>query len=200
MLLFGEDVGPKGGVYGVTRGLHKRAGAAHVFDTLLDERAILGLALGAGLLGLLPVPEIQYLAYLHNALDQIRGEAASMQFFSPGQFQNPVVMHIAGYGYQEGFGGHFHNDDAVGALRDIPGLIIASPSRRDDAAAMLRTCAAAAAAEGRVCLFLEPIALYRTGDLHARGDGGWLRPSRRRSWAGGHVPLVRDRTYGEGTI
>ena len=139
LLVFGEDVGPKGGVYGVTRGLHKRAGAARVFDTILDEQAILGLAIGAGQLGLLPVPEIQYLAYVHNALDQIRGEAASMQFFSQGRFRNPMVVRIAGYAYQKGFGGHFHNDDSVAALRDIPGLVIASPSRGDDAAAMLRT-------------------------------------------------------------
>src|SRR6266545_463091 len=68
MLVFGEDVARKGGVYGVTRGLAQRFGAARVFDTLLDEQSILGLALGAGLAGLLPVPEIQYLAYLHNAV------------------------------------------------------------------------------------------------------------------------------------
>jgi len=72
MLVFGEDVARKGGVYGVTRGLLARFGAGRVFDTVLDEQSILGLALGAGLTGLLPVPEIQYLAYLHNAADQIR--------------------------------------------------------------------------------------------------------------------------------
>ncbi len=196
MLVFGEDVGPKGGVYGVTRGLHKRAGAARVFDTILDEQAILGLAIGAGQLGLLPVPEIQYLAYVHNALDQIRGEAASMQFFSQGRFKNPMVVRIAGYAYQKGFGGHFHNDDSVAALRDIPGLVIASPSRGDDAAAMLRTCAGAARSEGSVCLFLEPIALYRTADLHAPGDGLWASPYRPSPE---HVPIGRARVHGEGS-
>ena len=200
LMVFGEDVAVKGGVYGVTRGLRKRAGAARVFDTLLDEQSILGLALGAGLTGLLPVPEIQYLAYLHNAEDQIRGEAATMQFFSAGQYRNPAVVRVASYGYQEGFGGHFHNDNAVGALRDIPGLVIASPARPDDAAAMLRTCAAAAAADGRVCVFLEPIALYHTRDLHDPGDGGWLAPyPPPSSWAAGHVPLASGRTYGDGT-
>ena len=126
-LLFGEDVARKGGVYGVTRGLMKKVGPARVFDTLLDEQAILGLALGAGTSGLLPIPEIQYLAYLHNAADQIRGEGATLQFFSNRQYRNPMVVRIAGYGYQKGFGGHFHNDNAIGALRDIPGLVIASP-------------------------------------------------------------------------
>ena len=66
-----------------------------MFDTLLDEQSILGLALGAGLAGLLPVPEIQYLAYLHNAADQIRGEAATLSFFSQGQYRNPLVLRLA---------------------------------------------------------------------------------------------------------
>jgi 2-oxoisovalerate dehydrogenase E1 component len=200
LLVFGEDVAVKGGVYGVTRGLLKQAGAARVFDTVLDEQAILGLALGAGLTGLLPVPEIQYLAYLHNAEDQLRGEAATLQFFSRGQFRNPAVVRVASYAYQEGFGGHFHNDNAVGVLRDVPGLVIASPARPDDAAAMLRTCAAAAAVDGRVCVFLEPIALYHTRDLHTEGDGGWLAPyPDPAGWAAGHVALGQARTYGDGT-
>ena len=79
----------KGGVYGVTRGLQKKAGAARVFDSLLDEQSILGLALGAGVSGLLPIPEIQYLAYLHNAEDQLRGEAASLSFFSQAAYTQP---------------------------------------------------------------------------------------------------------------
>ncbi|MFY9774805.1 MAG: transketolase C-terminal domain-containing protein, partial [Trebonia sp.] len=196
MCVFGEDVGRKGGVYGVTKGLQRRFGPARVFDTLLDEQSILGVALGGGLTGLLPVPEIQYLAYLHNAEDQIRGEAATQQFFSAGQFRNPMVVRVAGYAYQKGFGGHFHNDNAVGALRDIPGLVIASPARPDDAVAMLRTCLAAAAEDGSVCVFLEPIALYHTRDLHDDGDGGWLAgyPA-----PGAHVPAGRARSYGDGT-
>jgi len=196
MCVFGEDVGRKGGVYGVTKGLQRRFGPARVFDTLLDEQSILGVALGGGLTGLLPVPEIQYLAYLHNAADQVRGEAATQQFFSAGQFRNPMVVRIAGYAYQKGFGGHFHNDNAVGALRDIPGLVIASPARPDDAVAMLRTCLAAAAEDGSVCVFLEPIALYHTRDLHDDGDGGWLAPY---PTPGAHVPAGRARSYGDGT-
>jgi 2-oxoisovalerate dehydrogenase E1 component len=193
MCVFGEDVGRKGGVYGVTKGLQRRFGASRVFDTLLDEQSILGVALGGGLAGLLPVPEIQYLAYLHNAEDQLRGEAATEQFFSAGQFRNPLVLRLAGYGYQKGFGGHFHNDNAVGVLRDIPGLVTASPARPDDAAAMLRTCLASAAVDGSVCVFLEPIALYHTRDLHDEGDGGWLAP-----YPEACVPLGQARTYGDG--
>jgi 2-oxoisovalerate dehydrogenase E1 component len=174
VILFGEDVGRKGGVYNVTNGLQRRFGAGRVFDTLLDETSILGIAQGAGHIGLLPVPEIQYLAYVHNALDQIRGEAASLQFFSSGQFRNPMVVRLPGLAYQKGFGGHFHNDNSIGALRDIPGLVLAVPSRGDDAARMLRSALAMAAEDGRVIAFIEPIALYHEKDLHADGDGGWL--------------------------
>jgi 2-oxoisovalerate dehydrogenase E1 component len=173
-LLFGEDVAQKGGVYTVTKGLHKAYGNKRVFNTLLDETVILGLAQGFGNMGLLPLPEIQYLAYFHNACDQIRGEAASLQFFSNGQYRNPMVMRIASLGYQRGFGGHFHNDNSITALRDIPGLVVGCPSRGDDAATMLRTMAALAKVDGRVCAFLEPIALYMAKDLYEPGDGQWL--------------------------
>ncbi len=175
-LVFGEDVAQKGGVYTVTKGLHRAFGNKRVFNTLLDETMILGLAQGYANMGLLPVPEIQYLAYFHNACDQLRGEAASLQFFSNDQFRNPMVVRIAGLGYQRGFGGHFHNDNSFAALRDIPGLVVGCPSRGDDAALMLRTLAALARVDGRVSVFLEPIALYMTKDLHAAGDGGWLFP------------------------
>ncbi|MEP7082604.1 MAG: thiamine pyrophosphate-dependent enzyme, partial [Chloroflexota bacterium] len=174
LLAFGEDVGRKGGVYNVTNGLQRRFGPARVFDTLLDETSILGMAQGAAHIGLLPIPEIQYLAYIHNALDQIRGEAASLQFFSSGQFRNPMVVRVPGLAYQKGFGGHFHNDNSIGALRDIPGLVIAAPARGDDAARMLRGAVAMAAEDGRVVIFLEPIALYHERDLYADGDGEWL--------------------------
>ena len=195
MLVFGEDVAKKGGVYHVTAELSKRAGVGRVFNTLLDEQAILGLAIGAGQLGCLPVPEIQYLAYLHNAEDQLRGEAASLQFFSQSQFTNPMVVRIASYGYQKGFGGHFHNDNSIAVLRDIPGLLIASPSCGEDATGMLRACLAAADSQGSVCAFLEPIALYMTKDLHEPGDGLWTSEYDPHS----AVPIGRGRCYGEGT-
>ena len=183
-LLFGEDVAKKGGVYHATTGLQATFGPGRVFNTILDETTILGLAQGLAQAGCLPFPEIQYLAYIHNALDQIRGEAASLQFFSSGRahrdlpghrpaFQNPMVVRIAGLAYQKGFGGHFHNDNSVGALLDIPGLILGVPSRADDAVLMLRTMTAAAHQHGKVCLFLEPIALYMQKDLHAPNDGAW---------------------------
>ena len=174
VLVFGQDVAVKGGVYGVTRGLRGRFGPDRVFGTLLDEQTILGTALGTSLAGFLPVPEIQYLAYLHNAEDQLRGEAASLRFFSNGQYANGMVVRIPGLAYQKGFGGHFHNDNSLAVLRDIPGIVVAVASHPHTAPALLRGCLDRAR-EGRVCVFVEPIARYHTRDL-LDGDGAWLAP------------------------
>jgi len=171
VVMMGEDIGRKGGNYGVTQKLSTRFGRDRVIDTLLDETSILGLAIGMAQNGFIPIPEIQFLAYLHNAEDQLRGEAATLPFFSDGQFTNPMVVRISGLGYQKGFGGHFHNDHSVAVLRDIPGLVLASPAHPSDAGPLLRTCAAAARVDGTVCAYLEPIALYHTRDLHEPGDG-----------------------------
>lgn len=195
-IVFGEDVAEKGGVYGVTVGLWKAFGPGRVFNTLLDEQTILGMAIGAGQVGLLPFPEIQFLAYLHNAEDQLRGEASTLSFFSCAQLANPMVVRIAGLGYQKGFGGHFHNDDSLAVLRDIPGIVVGVPCRSDDAAKMLRTLSAAARVDGRVCVFVEPIALYHTKDLHP-GDGAWMFPSPKQDDA---IAIGEVGVYEEGAM
>jgi 2-oxoisovalerate dehydrogenase E1 component len=191
--VFGEDVGTKGGVYGVTRGMQEHFGAVRVFDTLLDEQTILGTALGFAVAGMLPIPEIQYLAYLHNAADQLRGEAATLKFFSDSCFGNPMVVRIAGLPYQRGFGGHFHNDNSVAALRDIPGLVLAVPSDPATAGGLLRACIFLARTEDRVCVFVEPIALYHQRDLYDEDDGLWQQFPDPAPIAPGRV-----HTYGEG--
>ena len=181
-------------MYGVTRGLLDMAGPARVFDTLLDEQSILGLALGAGGVGAAshtgdPVPRL---------LSQRVGPDSWRRRHPAVLLKSPVPQSDGGpdpgYGYQKGFGGHFHNDNSIAAIRDIPGVVIASPARPDDAAAMLHTCVAAASAAGVVCVFLEPIALYHTRDLYDDGDDRWLArlsgPSR--------APIGRARTYGDG--
>jgi len=136
----------------------------------------------------------------------LRGEAATLPFFSNGQFTNPMVVRIAALGYQRGFGGHFHNDNSLAVLRDIPGLVIACPSTGNDAAMMLREAVRLAREEQRVVVFLEPIALYPMRDLHAAGDGGWMRtyPAPERRIALGEIGVHgagRDLaivTYGNG--
>ncbi len=204
-LVFGEDVAKKGGVYGVTKGLLNEAGPTRVFNTLLDEQTILGLALGTSTMGMLPSPEIQYLAYVHNAEDQLRGEAATLPFFSNGAYDNPMVVRIAGLAYQKGFGGHFHNDNSIGVFRDIPGLVVAVPARADDAMEIFRTAFALAKVARRVVVIVEPIALYHTRDLHEDGDNRWLTAplpqaapfARARVYHGGG-PHLTIATYGNG--
>ncbi|MDX1402010.1 MAG: transketolase C-terminal domain-containing protein, partial [Kiloniellales bacterium] len=173
IILAGEDIGPKGGVYNVTSKLSEKFGQHRVINTLLDEQSILGLAIGLAHNGFLPIPEIQFLAYLHNAEDQLRGEASTLSFFSKGQYTNPMVIRIAGLGYQRGFGGHFHNDNSFAVVRDIPGVILACPSNGADAVEMLREAVRLAREEQRIVVFLEPIALYMTRDLHEEKDGLW---------------------------
>jgi 2-oxoisovalerate dehydrogenase E1 component len=173
-VIFGEDVAKKGGVYNVTTGLLEMFGPRRVFNSPLDETSILGNAIGMAHNGFVPIPEIQFLAYVHNAEDQIRGEAATLSFFSSGKFQNPMVIRIAGLAYQKGFGGHFHNDNSLTVFRDLPGVVVAVPSNGADAVKMFRECVRLAHEDGRVVVFVEPIALYMTKDLHQDGDGQWM--------------------------
>jgi len=197
IVLAGEDIGPKGGVYNVTAKLHARFGPNRVINTLLDEQSILGLAIGLAHNGFLPIPEIQFLAYLHNAEDQLRGEAATLSFFSNGQYSNPMVVRIAALGYQKGFGGHFHNDNSLAVLRDIPGIIIACPSNGKDAVYMLREAVRLAREEQRIVVFIEPIALYMKRDLSEDGDGLWSfdYPEAEK---GGQIALGQPGQYGDG--
>lgn len=101
-VMCGEDIGQKGGVYNVTSRLVEKFGSTRIVNTLLDEQSILGLAIGMAHNGILPIPEIQFLAYVHNAEDQIRGEASTLSFFSKGQYTNPMVIRVAGLAYQKG--------------------------------------------------------------------------------------------------
>jgi 2-oxoisovalerate dehydrogenase E1 component len=195
-LLFGEDVAKKGGVYNVTTGLYDLFGPRRIFNSHLDETSILGNAIGMAHNGFLPIPEIQFLAYVHNAEDQIRGEAATLSFFSAGQYQNPMVLRIAGLAYQKGFGGHFHNDNSLAIFRDIPGLVVAVPSNGADAVKLFRHCVRLAHEDGRVVIFIEPIALYMTKDLHKDGDGEWQYPYPELTE---ELKLGEVSTYGEGT-
>ena len=197
-LVFGPAT-TRGGRHGVTTGLAARDGD-RVFDSPPDTTTILGLAVGAGLAGLIPVPELDCLADLWGGADQLRSEAATMAYLSGGAYRNPLVLRVPGLAQPYGIGGHLANDNTVAALRDVPGLVVAVPARAADAAPMLRTCLAAAEADGSVCVFLEPAALYQTRDLYQQGDSEWLAPySAPGSWADEHVPVGRARIYGLGT-
>ena len=194
-LIFGEDVAEKGGVYHVTADLYKKFGIRRVFNSPLDETSIIGFGAGFSQNGFVPIPEIQFLAYFHNAEDQLRGEIATLPFFSKGQFTNPLVLRVPGLAYQKGFGGHFHNDNSLTVFRDIPGLILAVPSNGSDAVKMLRTSIREAYQNGRVVVFIEPIALYMIRDLHKNKDSEWSfkYPSIKEE-----IPLGEFAQYGKG--
>jgi len=106
-----------------------------------------------------------------------------------------MVLRIPGLAYQKGFGGHFHNDNSLTIFRDIPGLILAVPSNGADAARMLRTAVNEASQNGRVVIFVEPIALYMIKDLHEEKDGKWnfLYPNIEEE-----IPVGKFKVYGSG--
>lgn len=198
ILVFGPAT-TRGGRFGVTAGLHGRD-SERVFDSPPDTTTILGLALGAGVAGRLPVPELDGLAALWGGLEQLRTEAAGMGHLSGGAYRNPMVLRVPGLAQPFGVGGHLANDNTVAALRDVPGLVVAVPARAADAAPMLRACLAAAAVDGTVSVFLEPAALYQTRDLYQQGDNEWLAPyPAPGEWAEDHIPIGRARTYGLGS-
>ena len=120
IVVMGQDVGAKGGVYGVTQKLITRFGRDRVIDTLLDEQSIFGPWYRPRTQRFHPDPRdpVSGLSAQRPRPDQ--GEAATLPFFSNGQFTNPMVLRIAGLGYQRGFGGHFHNDNSIAFCATFP--------------------------------------------------------------------------------
>ncbi len=136
VVLFGEDVGPKGGVHAVTLGLQEKHGEGRVFDTSLSEEGIIGRAVGMSLAGLMPVPEIQFRKYLEPAIEQIN-DCGTMRWRTNNQFAAPMVVRIPG-GYFK-FGDPWHSQTNEVAFVHQPGWKVAVPSNAEDAAGLLRT-------------------------------------------------------------
>ena len=198
LVMFGRDIARLGGVYGVTRGLQKQLGPSRVTDTVLDDQTIIGLALGAAVSGLLPVAEIQGLSDLHAVEGQLRTEAATLSFRSNGSYRNGLVVRVPGLSYQDGIGGS-GSDNALGVLRDIPGLLVACPAHPSEAPGLLRTCLAAAESDGTVSVLLEPIALYEEHDMLAPDDDAWRAPYPAPAlWGSFHAPIGRASVWGNG--
>lgn len=187
-LVFGEDVAHTGGVHGVTRGLQRSHGWQRVFDAPFDQQTILGTALGTALAGFLPIIELLDLAHLHNIGGQLRDETATLTASTDGQYTNGMVVRLPGLAYQRDPDGHI--DHSLAGLRDIPGVIVAVPSHPFGAARLLNGCISLAA-RGRICAFVEPVALYHRQDLFTRGDRGWLAPYAAGETALGSVQTLR---------
>ncbi len=137
LLLFGEDVGVKGGVHGATQDLQAHFGEHRVFDTSLSEESIIGRATGMALAGLLPVPEIQFRKYADQAFEQI-DDLGTLRWRTANQFAAPVVVRMpVGFGKKTGDPWHSVTSEAIYA--HLIGWRIAFPSNAEDAAGLLRT-------------------------------------------------------------
>jgi len=156
VVVFGEDVGPKGGVFLATEGLTKEFGEGRCFDTPLSEDGIVGAAIGMAVNGLRPVCEIQFQDFIFPAFDQIVSEAAKLRYRSGGQYTAPMVIRTP---YGGGIrGGLYHSQSGEAYFCHTPGLKVVIPSTPYDAKGLLL----ASIDDPDPVLFLEPKALYRT--------------------------------------
>lgn len=156
VLVFGEDVGKKGGVFLATENLQKEFGVKRCFDTPLSEDGIVGAAIGMAMNGLKPVAEIQFQDFIFPAFDQIVSEAAKLRYRSGGQYTAPLVIRTP---YGGGIrGGLYHSQSGEAYFCHTPGLKVVVPSTPHDAKGLLL----ASIADPDPVLFLEPKALYRS--------------------------------------
>jgi 2-oxoisovalerate dehydrogenase E1 component len=135
VLVFGEDVGPKGGVHAVTLGLQEKFGRERVFDTSLNEEGIVGRAVGMALAGLMPVPEIQFRKYAEPATEQIH-DCGTMRWRTHNRFAAPMVLRVPGGFFKCGDPWHSMTNEVE--FVHNPGWKVAVPSNAEDAVGLLR--------------------------------------------------------------
>jgi 2-oxoisovalerate dehydrogenase E1 component beta subunit len=171
VIVFGEDVGYFGGVFRCTAGLQARHGEARVFDTPINESAIVGMAVGMAAQGMKPCVEIQFADYVFPAYDQITQEAARLRHRSNGQFSCPLVVRMpTGGGI---FGGQTHSQSPEALFTHVAGLKVVIPSNPFDAKGLL----IAAIEDPDPVIFLEPKRIYN-GPFYGDHSGKSL------PWAG----------------
>ena len=158
-LVFGEDVGQKGGVHAATLGLQTGFGNGRVFDTSLNEEGIIGRAVGMALAGLVPVPEIQFRKYADPATEQLNN-CGTLRWRTNNRFAAPIVVRIPG-GYRK-IGDPWHSVTSEIIFAHQPGWLLAFPSNAEDAVGLLRT----ALRNNDPVIFFEHRAML---------DAGWAR-------------------------
>ena len=180
LLLFGEDIGPKGGVHAVTLGLQDKYGVSRVFDTSLNEEGIVGRAVGMALAGLMPVPEIQFRKYSEPATEQIH-DCGTMRWRTNNRFAAPMVLRIPGGFFKCGDPWHSQTNEVE--FVHNPGWKVAVPSNAEDAVGLLR-----GALRGN-----DPVIFF---EHRALPDDSWAR----RPWPGDSyvLPFGRAKTTREG--
>ncbi len=180
-LLFGEDVGKKGGVHAATLGLYPKYGEGRVFDTSLSEEGIVGRAVGMAYAGLMPVPEIQFRKYADPATEQIN-DCGTVRWRSNNQFAAPIVLRIPG-GYRK-IGDPWHSVTSESTFAHQPGWQVAVPSNAEDAVGLLR-----AALRGN-----DPVIFF---EHRAMLDASWAR----RPYPGDEyvLPFGRAKVVSEGS-
>jgi len=180
LVIFGEDVGPKGGVHAATLGLQKKYGEGRVFDTSLSEEGIIGRSVGMAAAGLMPVPEIQFRKYADPAEEQLN-DCGTMRWRTVNRFAAPMVVRIPGGFFKVGDPWHSQANE-VKWLHAI-GWQLAMPSNAQDAAGLLRT----AMRDNNPTIFFEHRSML---------DDAWAR----RPWPGDDyvVPFGKATTVREG--
>ena len=169
IVLLGEDVGIRGGVFRISEGWMEEFGEQRVIDTPLAESGIVGVAIGMALHGLLPIAEIQFADFIHPAFDQVLSEAARLRYRSNGDFGVPMVIRTpCGGGIH---GALYHSQSIEAFYAHIPGIKVVMPSTPGDAAGLLRS----AIKDPDPVLFLEHKKTYRSikGEV---ADGAYLTP------------------------
>lgn len=155
VIVMGQDVGLRGGVFRATEGLITRYGESRVIDTPLAESAIVGVAIGAGIGGYRPVAEIQFADFIWPAMDQIVNEAARLRYRSHGTWGCPIVIRTP---YGAGIhGGLYHSQSIEATFAHVPGLKVIAPSTPRDVKGLLKS----AIRDPDPVLFLEHKRTYR---------------------------------------
>lgn len=155
VVVLGEDVGKRGGVFLATEGLYEAYGEKRVIDTPLSEAAIIGAATGMAARGQRPVAEIQFADYIYPGFDQLTAQAAKLRYRSGGQFQAPMVVRMPSGGGVKG--GHHHSQSPESIFVHTAGLKTVMISTPRDAAGLLRS----AIRDDDPVIFFEPKRLYR---------------------------------------